>query len=298
MKGAALWKISVRISPESEEAVVELLQMLFGQGSSVYADARTRLMTASTFLSGRWSASKCAQLLDGLRKIRRCGLHVGTGNISARRIRREDWAEAWKRHFRPITIGSALLIRPGWSRIRPRKGQAVVTLDPGLSFGTGQHPTTRFCLEQLVRCRRHEHRQSFLDIGTGSGILAIAAAKLGYGPVEGFDFDSSAIRTARANAQHNGVAKGVRLRRQDVTRLPLVANQKHDLICANLVSDLLRTQKRRILKRLKRRGTLVLAGILRSEFEDVRRAYEMSGLKIVARAADREWESAAFNARQ
>ena len=297
MKGAALWKISVRISPESEEAVVELLHRLFGQSSSVYTDARTRIMTVSTFLSGPWTASKRARLIGGLGKIRRCGLGVGTRSISARRIRREDWAESWKRHFHPIIIGSALLIRPGWSRIRPRKGQAVVTLDPGLSFGTGQHPTTRFCLEQLVRYRRHDQQQSFLDIGTGSGILAISAAKLGYKPVEGFDFDPSAIRTARANVQRNGVAKEVRLRCQDVIRLPLVANQKHDLICANLVSDLLRAQKRRILTRLKRRGTLVLAGILRSEFDDVRRAYEMSGLRLIARAVDREWESAAFNAK-
>ena len=292
MKNGSLWKISVKISPESEEAVIELLQMIFGQTSSVYTDARTQTMTVSTYLASRWSATEYARLIDGLRTIRRCGLYVGAKTTA--RIRREDWAESWKRHFQPIAIGSALLIRPGWSKSRPRRGQAVVTLDPGLSFGTGQHPTTRFCLEQLVRHRRRDQRQSFLDIGTGSGILAIAAAKLGYKPVEGFDFDKDAIRIARANARRNGVAKQVRLRCQDLTRLPLVAKGTYDVICANLVSDLLRVERKRILRRLKRYGILVLAGIMRSEFEEVRRVYEKSGLEIVARAADREWESAAF----
>ena len=291
MKGPALWKISVTISPESEEAVFELLQTLFGQTCSVYTDARSHRMTVSAYLTGRWSASKCARLIEGLRKIRRCGLHVGGRKIS--RIRREDWAESWKRHFQPITIGS-LLIRPSWNPRRPKKGQAVVTLDPGLSFGTGQHPTTRFCLEQLVRHRHRDQRQSFLDMGTGSGILAIAAAKIGYRPVEGFDLDRTALRIARANARRNRVARQVRLTCQDVSRLPLVVNGQYDVICANLVADLLRAEKRRILRRLKPYGILVLAGITRAEFDAVRRAYEKCDLKIIARTADGEWESAAF----
>jgi len=296
-KGAWWWKISVKTSPEAEEAVVELFQRLFEELCSVYTDAATCAMTVSTYLAGRsqWSASKRARLLDGLRKIRACGLDVDARTISAQRLRREDWAESWKRHFQPIEIGSALLIKPSWSRRRPHRGQAVVTLDPGLSFGTGQHPTTRFCLEQLVRYRRHHQRQSVLDIGTGSGILAIAAAKLGYQAVEGFDFDPVAVRIARANARRNGVARHVGLSCQDVTRLPLVG-EKHDLICANLVAELLVAGKRRILARLKRDGILVLAGILGSEFEGVRAAYENSGLKVLSRAAEQEWESAAFTA--
>ena len=139
-------------------------------------------------------------------------------------MRREDWAESWKRHFKPIEIGDALLVKPSWSKRRPRKNQAVVILDPGLSFGTGQHPTTAFCLREIVRLKLAKERgrlarefktrhhadepsalQSFLDIGTGSGILAIAAAKLGYQPVHAFDFDAEAVRIARANARANRV---------------------------------------------------------------------------------------------
>ena len=123
----------------------------------------------------------------------------------------EDWAESWKRHFKPIEIGGDLLILPSWSKRKPKTGQAVVVLDPGLSFGTGQHATTSFCLNEIVKLRRSSKASelSLLDGGTGSGILAIAAAKLGYKPVEAFDFDPVSVRVARANATSNGVNRKV-----------------------------------------------------------------------------------------
>ncbi len=210
------------------------------------------------------------------------------------KIRREDWAESWKRHFKPIEIGSALLLKPSWSKGRPKKHQAVVVIDPGLSFGTGQHPTTRFCLGQLVAVRKKEMAQSFLDIGTGSGILAIAAAKLGYAPVAGHDVDAEAIRIAKANARQNAVAGKVQLVCRDLTRLPLRSAMKYDLICANLIFDLLLAEKARILNRLKPGGLLVLAGILRSQFPLVRTAFEKSRLHLLRSKTEKEWTSGAF----
>src|ERR1019366_8464695 len=159
------------------------------------------------------------------------GLDIGPGRISLLGVSREDWAESWKLHFKPLLIGSALLLKPSWSRRRPGKGQAVVVLDPGLSFGTGRHPTTAFCLRQLVARRRSGESQSCLDIGTGSGILAIAAAKLGYAPVDAFDFDPEAVRIARANARRNGVAARIRFQRRDLTKLPRRSARQYSLIC-------------------------------------------------------------------
>src|SRR5262249_3273167 len=147
----------------------------------------------------------------------------------------EDWAESWKRHFRPVEIGSRLLLKPSWSRRRPRKNQVLLVLDPGLSFGTGQHPTTRFCLEQLVAFA--SRNRSFLDLGTGSGILVIAAKKLGYRRVTAIDSDPDAVRIARANAKRNRLEEKLRLVHQDLTRLP-VGWRKHDLVCANLGYEL------------------------------------------------------------
>jgi ribosomal protein L11 methyltransferase len=213
-----------------------------------------------------------------------------------RKMAWENWAESWKRHFKPIEIGARLLIKPGWSRRKPKANQAAVVLDPGLSFGTGQHATTRFCLEQIVAFRRHQRKQSMLDVGTGSGILAIAAAKLGYAPVHAFDCDPVAVRIARANAAANGVVNKVRLARKDVAAEP--TPRRHDLICANLLADLLIAERRRLAGWLKPGGRLVLAGILKLQFRDVQRAFESAGLQLVSCATEREWRSGAFAVRQ
>jgi len=285
----------VGVTSESEDAVTDLLGELLGQPASVYQDLERGITTASVYLSSpsTWSAATRSRLQAGLAHIKACGLDVGFGTVSARRIRREDWAESWKRHFKPIPIRSALLVKPSWSRRQPRPGQALVVLDPGLSFGTGRHPTTRFCLEQLVARREQGTAQSFLDIGTGSGILAIAALKLGYRPVEAFDFDAEAIRMARANARHNGVADKLHLARRDLTRLP-PGRRQFDLVCANLEFELLATEARHIVARLRPGGTLVLAGILSSQFAAVRQQYERGGLKLVSRRRQNQWESGAF----
>src|SRR6185436_18056532 len=170
-------------------------------------------------------------------------------------------------------------------------------IDPGLSFGTGQHPTTRFCLEQIVAVHNQGSASSFLDLGTGSGILAIAAAKLGYRPVIGLDLDAEAIRVARANVALNGVQRKVRLFCGDVARLPMRGGRRYDLICANLISDLLLKETKRIVAQLTPGGVLVLAGILRAEFSKVRSAYEVCGLRRICYKAQKEWASGAFATR-
>ena len=170
----------------------------------------------------------------------------------------------------------------------------MVILDPGLSFGTGQHPTTSFCLKALVHSVKIGTRQTFLDIGTGSGILAIAAVKLGYQPVQAFDFDPESVRVAQANARKNRVETRLKPTRGDITKMPVKAAQKYDLVCANLISTLLVSEKRRIVNRLKPGGILVLAGILAVEFAEVELAFADLGLKRIASQVQNEWCSGAF----
>ena len=207
--------------------------------------------------------------------------------------RREDWAESWKKHFKAIEVGPALLVKPSWIKRQPRPGQSVVVLDPGLSFGTSQHPTPfAFCLHEIVRCRKKATTWSFLDIGTGSGILAIAAAKLGYQPVHAFDFDPESVRVARANAQVNGVTGKIKLTRGDVTKLPAKPARQYDLVCANLISNLLIAEQKTIVNRVKSDGTLVLAGILAAEFSQVQQAFAACGLKAGRSSKiEEEWRS-------
>ena len=165
-------------------------------------------------------------------------------------------------------------------------------MDPGLSFGTGQHPTTLFCLQQLARFRRRGEEQSFLDIGCGSGILAIAAAKLGYSPVAAIDHDPEAVRASRDNIQRNKVR--VEVRRADLTRLPLVPRRRYDVICANLISDLLMNEAERIRNLLKPGGKLVTAGAMHREFHEVTRKLQRFNLTLEASSVDKEWKSGQF----
>jgi ribosomal protein L11 methyltransferase len=313
-----LWRISIQTTLEAEDAVAELLGATSGQPASAHFDVETQVSVVSVFSSQRTILARGVRddVSAGLKRITNCGLNVGSGTIKTARVRREDWAESWKRHFKAIEISDALLIKPSWIKRKPRKNQAMVILDPGLSFGTGQHATTSFCLHQIVAAIRRplqiqrkakdaalareaampflKASPSFLDIGTGSGILAIAAAKLGYQPVRAFDFDPEAVRVARVNAQVNQVQGKLKITRDDVTKLPLRPARKYDLICANLISNLLIAERRRIVAQMNRGGRLVLAGILRSEFEEVQRAFENLGLELFRCKIGKEWRSGSF----
>lgn len=293
---ADLLQVSVATFVEAEEAVGALMERLFRQSPTLYTNNDSLVTQVSVYLGNRrlWTPAKRTALWRGLARLRTEGLAVGPGRLRLKRLRSDGWAEAWKRHFRPLEIGPALLVKPTWSRRQPRRDQAVVILDPGLSFGTGQHPTTLFCLEQVVASRSRAHPASFLDVGTGSGILAIAAAKLGYQPTLALDFDPLAVKVARANARANGVADRVRILRGDVRHPPCETRVRFHVVCANLLADLLVIEARRIARWVRRDGRLVLAGILKKEFGRVRAVYEGLGLELVETKVGREWQSGAF----
>jgi ribosomal protein L11 methyltransferase len=299
-----LWCISITTAPEAEDAAAELLATICRTATATYFNLETGLSTVSAFCDWKPDAKVIgAEIKAGLKRIAECGLKISPGKLEIAKVKREDWAESWKRHFHPMAIGSRLLVKPSWSKQRPKKGQVVVVLDPGLSFGTGQHPTTSFCLHEICRVgavRQKSHPQfdaakSFLDIGTGSGILAIAAGKLGFAPVHAFDFDPESVRVAKENARKNRVADRIKLTRGDITKMSLKPARQYDLVCANLISNLLIAERRRIVSRLKPGGTLVLAGILAAEFAEVQRAFEKSGLKLISSRAENEWRSGSFS---
>jgi ribosomal protein L11 methyltransferase len=289
-----LWRLSVATSFEAEDAVAELLTTLTGGAVSSYFNLETGVSLVHLFSEKGFPPDLSPQITARLKQIKSYGLDIGPGTVRIAHIKREDWAESWKKHFKAFEVGRSLLVKPSWIQRRPRPGQAVVVLDPGLSFGTGQHPTTSFCLSEIVRGEKKGTSRSFLDIGTGSGILAIAAAKLNYQPVRAFDFDPESVRVAKANAKSNHVQSKIRLTRDDVTKLPLKPAERFDLVCANLISNLLMAEKQRITSQLKPDGTLVLAGILAAEFTQVQKAFAACGLKLVSSKTENEWRSGAF----
>jgi len=295
-KTAPLWQISITVAREAEQAVSALLERVSQQPVSIFAEEDRPRSTVTVYCSPRAGRTlpKRAALTVELQGVADCGLETGPAEIVFRRVAREDWAHSWKKYFKVIEIGSALLVKPSWSKRRPRKGQVTVTLDPGLSFGTGQHPTTAFCLEQLVATRESGQSQSFLDIGTGSGILAISAVKLGYKPVRALDNDPTAVRVAKKNARRNCVEGRLTIVREDVKRATLEVRSPYDLICANLVDELLVSQAKHISNRVADGGKLVLAGILDTQFERVRRSYEGLGLVLEKAKSEGGWHSGTF----
>ncbi len=293
-RSKTLWRISILTSLEAEDAVAGLLQNVTGSTTAAYFNLETGVSTVSAFRQTGFDRSIRAEIVVGLKQIAGCELKIGSGKIQIARVKREDWSESWKKHFKPLEIGRALLVKPSWIKRQPCPGQAVVVLDPGLSFGTGQHPTTAFCLSQIVHRQKNETNQSFLDIGTGSGILALAAAKLNYRPVHAFDFDPACVHTAKANARLNNLGTKIRIIRGDVTRLPSRPAKQCDLVCANLISNLLIAEKKKIAACVKPHGALVLAGILKTEFSLVEKAFATCGLKLVASKIEKEWRSGAF----
>ncbi len=284
--------ISVTTHPEAEEAIGETLYRLFDTGAVVWHNLETGESAVSVYVELTYDAltQKKRALRMELKAFSTFGLKTGSLKITTRQVKPEDWAESWKRHFKPIEIGNELLIKPSWSKRKPLAGAKVVILDPGLSFGTGQHPTTSYCLEQLAAARIRSTPQSFLDIGTGTGVLAISAAKLGYEPVRGLDFDAVAVRIARENSALNQCTSIV-YGEQDLMKLPVRSKDKVDVICANLIYDVLISGQQRILNRLNKSGRLIIAGILTTQFPQVTDSYRKAGMRLIKSRAEGEWTS-------
>ncbi|MBG88379.1 MAG: 50S ribosomal protein L11 methyltransferase [Verrucomicrobiales bacterium] len=296
MKPQSVYQVSAVVAPVAEDAVTELLFTVFEEPSSAYVDLKKKLAIVSVYLPGRRRPTnkQIKQLEEGLVFIRECGLDVGSGEIHERFVKKAEWLENWKKHFTPLDIGGRLLIKPSWEKRKAAKGAHEIVLDPGVSFGTGHHATTGFCLEQLVALRDDGSKQSVLDIGTGSGILAIGAAKLGYGPIVAYDFNADSVRSARENCERNKVADSVRPTRKDLTRQSVDSVRKYHVVCANLIYDLLIAERERITNRVRPGGMLVLAGILETQFNKVRRAFADKGMKLIDSKVEGEWKSASF----
>ena len=291
-----LFALTITTSLEAAEAVAELLLRESGQPAVTTHDRIRSVTRVVAYLDQEnyLTPERRKALRQGLMGIRECGLDIGPARIGWSRIAPKDWRESWKRHFKALAVGKSLLIRPSWIQKKAHPGQQVLVLDPGLSFGTGQHPTTGFCLKEIVRLRPKTQNAALLDVGTGSGILALAAAKVGYTPVQGFDFDPEAVRVARENAETNGLSHRVTLARGDVAKLSLKPRRAFHVVCANLTSDLLRLHARRLMAQVRPGGSLILAGILSEEYEGVRGVFGEFGATETRHERRREWTSGSF----
>ena len=197
-----------------------------------------------------------------------------------------DWNEEWKKNIKPIDAGGFTIL-PSWEKAQGKKISLVI--DPGMAFGTGHHETTRTCLGLIERLSIERNKERFLDIGTGTGVLAIAAAKLGFKEVVGVDTDPLAYDAARRNAGLNDL-KNIDIKLGGVSE----ADGKFDFIIANLISETLISIAYEIKNRLNNNGIAVLSGMLAGQEEDVIKAVAALGLKLAEKINDGKWVTVVF----
>jgi ribosomal protein L11 methyltransferase len=282
---AAYVELTVDAGDEAAEAVTNFLWELGAVGvveeSLAGAPARLR-----AFFPAPASAALVARVdayLDGLRAL---GFAAGPG-ATLTPVADADWAAAWREHFRPIAVGRGLLVAPPWEA-PATSNRVVVTIEPGRAFGTGQHGTTAGCLELLEGLVAAERPARLIDVGTGSGILAIAAARLGVIDVLACDVDPDAVAATRANAARNGVAGRVRALVADAASL---AAPPAPLVLANLLASAHRVLGRSYRRLVDDGGALVLGGLLEAEADDVVGVLGAHGFRREAARSLEGWTS-------
>ncbi|HMV49315.1 MAG TPA: 50S ribosomal protein L11 methyltransferase [Blastocatellia bacterium] len=213
--------------------------------------------------------------------------------VEAMTIADQDWLSEWKKGWEPLPIGERLLVSPSWKLDQVKDdNRVVIQIDPGMAFGTGTHETTRGCLEML---EKHFHGGSLLDVGTGTGILAIAASKLHPGArVSAFDNDPEAVEVARENLEINGVAEEIEL---EVNKLSAYQGRDFDTVLANLTADVIIPLAPDFPGVMKPQATLIVSGILREQGDGVIAALGAHGFALLESKPDGEWVTMAFQLR-
>ncbi len=210
----------------------------------------------------------------------------GTGIIRWREVHEEDWSSAWKQFFHPVKIGERVVIKPSWEDYQPAEGEIIIELDPGMAFGTGTHHTTQLCIQCLEEIL--SPGCTVFDIGTGSGILAIAAAKLGAKDVRAVDLDPVAVKIAGENVCLNGVQEQVTLSEGDLLT-GIAGTDKADLIVANIIADVIIRMAPDLPTRLKDEGAVIASGIITTRLSDVIAALGQVGLEVEKIVEEGTW---------
>ncbi len=209
---------------------------------------------------------------------------LGSLALDVQDVEDKDWAENWKQFYKPFRIGSHLVVKPTWERYAVQPGDVLIELDPGMAFGTGTHETTHMCMELLEKHLRPGLR--VMDVGAGSGILAIAAAKLGADPVLAIDIDPDAVKVAAENVALNGVGDRVRVICGDLVKSQAMPC---DVAVANIVADAICLLAGPLTQHLEKGGLLLCSGIIREREPDVLAAAQAAGYKVAERLAMGEW---------
>ena len=233
---------------------------------------------------GAAGARAAAQVAEALGHLQAFGLRP-IGDLRTREVDEADWAESWKEHFHVLHLGKRLVVKPSWRKHHRTGDEVIIDLDPGMAFGTGLHPTTRLCLQAIEERADRSPLGRTLDVGCGSGILSIAAVKLGATRALGVDIDPIAIEATDANARHNRVGKRIRAREGSVP----THEGPFDTVLANLIAGILVELAPHLAAELVPGGTLIASGIFIDREAGVREALAGAGLRITSQWHESDW---------
>jgi ribosomal protein L11 methyltransferase len=307
-------ELSVTAQPEAVEAISEVMSRYAGGGVAIEEpytladDGQVALplpeapATVRVYVPADAAGEEArARIEEGLWHLRQIGFGE-IGEISVRRLAEEDWANAWKEHYHVAHLGKRVVIKPSWREYVAQPGEVVVELDPGMAFGTGLHPTTRTCILALEDVIRPGDR--VLDVGSGSGILSLAALKLGAAHVLALDVSPVAVEATRANASANALADRLEARlatlegaagepfspiAPEVAVLDTAEVGEHDVVLANIIARVIAQLAPALLRATRPAGALVASGILAERRHEAEEPLRAAGLVDVREYIEGDW---------
>jgi len=298
-------QITVRTDPSAVEAVAEMFQETGAGGVVIEDPAAVRAMIAANvwdayafsedFLNldgvlvkgflpvNNELASRLAELTNRLNDLNR-EMPDSVREVDFVRVAEEDWANAWKKYYKPVRVGRRIVVKPTWEELTALPDDLVIELDPGMAFGTGTHPTTTMCLEVLEQYVKGG--ETVYDVGTGSGILAVAAAKLGAGRVLAMDIDDVAVQAAAQNVADNKTGSLVTVRRNN---LLAGVTESADIIIANIVADVILKVCPDAARLTKKGGLFITSGIIDHRAEEIARQLSRLGFRLQDKKEEKDW---------
>ena len=275
-------EIIIETGPAAVDAVGQALQGAGCTGFEVRSDATPPTVAGYLPVDDRLEG-RLAQIQERLRLLPSYGIEDAGTELTLRTVQEEDWANAWKAFFKPMRVGRHLVVTPPWEVPELGPDDIPLIIDPGMAFGTGSHPTTQLCLAALEDYVKPG--VSVADVGTGSGILAIAAAKLGAASVVANDIEPPSVEIAAENARVNGVVVH--------TQVPL-PDGSYDIVVANILADVIIGLSAELAARVKPDGVFLASGIIDTREQDVRRAIEGAGFTSLETRREADWVALVF----
>ncbi len=298
-------EVAIKTSHEAAEVIAELLHELGATGAVIddpvivndYIDSGvwdytdipyaedTSVVTVTAYLPDNEDLQgRLDDLKVGLKDIEARGTSIAPGEISTKPMEDVNWAENWKQYFHAERVSDHIVIKPTWEDYEAKNDDIVIELDPGEAFGTGYHPTTAMCIKELERLIKPDMK--VFDVGTGSGILAIASVKLGAKDVTAVDYDKTALKVAKENLRQNHVDDVIKLGQSDIMKQ---VEGKADLVIANIIADIIIRLFDELEDHLNPGGKLLASGIIDGRAEDVVAAAKAHGLIVEKMEHSKEW---------